>query len=86
MKFIDLEKQQKLIRSKIDDRIKSVLDSGNYIMGDQISELEEKLARYVGVKYSLSCSSGKLKKEVYSSDKNKEFSSHPAFQKLKDFF
>ena len=34
----------------------------------------------------LSCSSGKLKKEVYSSDKNKEFSSHPAFQKLKDFF
>ena len=58
MRFIDLNKQQKLIRSKIDRRIKSVLDQGNYIMGNQISVIEEKLAEYVGVKYCLSCSSG----------------------------
>ena len=58
MEFIDLAKQQLLIREKLEMRIKKVLDSGKYIMGFEIIELEEKLAEFVGVQHCISCSSG----------------------------
>ena len=58
MQFIDLKKQQKLIRENIDLRIKKILDKGIYIMGEEVYELEKKLAKYVGVKNCISCSSG----------------------------
>ena len=58
MQFIDLKAQQKLIREKIDQRIKKVLDHGQYIMGPEVDELEEKLANYIDVKHCISCSSG----------------------------
>lgn len=58
MDFIDLKAQQNRIRQKIDERIKSVLDHGKYIMGPEVLELEEKLCDYVGAKYCISCSSG----------------------------
>ena len=44
MQFIDLKAQQKLIRQKIDQRIKKVLDHGQYIMGPEVEEIEEKLS------------------------------------------
>ena len=37
--FIDLKAQQKLIRNKIDKRIKTVLDHGQYILGPEVKEL-----------------------------------------------
>lgn len=58
MQFIDLQAQQKRIRGKIEENIKKVLDHGKYIMGPEIKELEEKLARYVGVKYAVGVASG----------------------------
>lgn len=58
MEFIDLGAQQRLIREKIENNIKKVLDHGKYIMGPEVKELEEKLAEYVGVKYAISCASG----------------------------
>jgi len=58
MKFIDLESQQKKIRSKIDLAIKNVLDHGQYVNGPEIEILEDKLAGYVGVKHAIACSSG----------------------------
>tara|TARA_Y100001958_G_C21226741_1_gene552220 strand:+ start:341 stop:1459 length:1119 start_codon:yes stop_codon:yes gene_type:complete len=58
MQFIDLKAQQRRIREKIDKRIKKVLDHGQYIMGPEVDELEEKLADYVDVKHCISCSSG----------------------------
>ena len=58
MQFIDLSKQQKLIREKINARIKSVLDHGQYINGKEVFELEELLASYVNKKHCISCSSG----------------------------
>tara|TARA_Y100000816_G_scaffold289383_1_gene275735 strand:+ start:679 stop:1797 length:1119 start_codon:yes stop_codon:yes gene_type:complete len=58
MQFIDLKAQQKLIREKIDLRIKKILDHGQYIMGPEIDELEERLSNYVNVKHCISCSSG----------------------------
>ena len=58
MQFIDLSKQQKLIREKINSRIESVLDHGQYINGKEVFELEELLANYVNKKHCISCSSG----------------------------
>ena len=56
--FIDLKAQQKLIRDKIDERIKTVLDHGQYILGPEVKELERKLSIYTNSEFVLCCSSG----------------------------
>ncbi|MDC6451288.1 DegT/DnrJ/EryC1/StrS aminotransferase family protein [Alphaproteobacteria bacterium] len=56
--FIDLKSQQEKIRSKIDKRIKTVLDHGQYILGPEVKELEKKLGFFAKSKYVLCCSSG----------------------------
>ena len=56
--FIDLKTQQRQIRSKIDERIKKVLDHGQYILGPEVKELENELGRFTDAKYILCCSSG----------------------------
>jgi UDP-2-acetamido-2-deoxy-ribo-hexuluronate aminotransferase len=58
MQFIDLKAQQARIKDKIDGNIQKVLAHGNYIMGPEITELEHKLAGYVGMKYGIGCASG----------------------------
>lgn len=58
MQFIDLKSQLAQIRPNIDARIKSVLDHGQFIMGPEVFELEEKLSEYVGVKHCVSCANG----------------------------
>lgn len=58
MQFIDLNKQQSLIRDKIEENIKVVLDHGQYIMGPEVGELEKKLAEYTETKNAIACSSG----------------------------
>ena len=65
MEFIDLKAQQQQIisrgislREDIDQKIKAVLDHGKYILGTEVSELEEKLAKFVGTKYCIGVSSG----------------------------
>jgi UDP-2-acetamido-2-deoxy-ribo-hexuluronate aminotransferase len=56
--FIDLKTQQAQILPALTERIQRVLAHGQYIMGPEINELEERLAAYVGVKHAISCSSG----------------------------
>lgn len=58
IEFIDLKAQQARIRVRIDAAIARVLDHGQYVMGPEVSELEERLATYAGAKYAISCSSG----------------------------
>lgn len=58
MNFIDLQTQYKLIESEINSGIKKILDSGTYIMGAEVAQLEKLLAQYSGVKHCLTCSSG----------------------------
>ncbi len=58
MQFIDLKKQQILIRDKLNTRVQDVLDHGKYIMGPEVFELEEQLSSYVKRKHCISCSSG----------------------------
>ena len=40
MDFIDLKKQQLLIKDDLNSRIMNVLDHGKYIMGPEVRELE----------------------------------------------
>ncbi len=58
MQFIDLAAQYQHLKAKIDKRIHAVLDHGQYIMGPEVQELEEKLAKYVGVKHVITCANG----------------------------
>ncbi len=58
MDFIDLKKQQELIRKNIDKRISKVLNHGQYILGPEVKELENKLSLFSKSKYVLCCSSG----------------------------
>ena len=58
MNFIDLKLQQKEIRSKIDNRIKNVLDSNSYILGEEVKDLENQLSIFCGAKHSICCSNG----------------------------
>ena len=56
--FIDLQSQQNRIKDKIDANIQRVLAHGQYILGPEVSELEEKLAAYVGAQYCITCANG----------------------------
>ena len=58
MQFIDLKQQYRKYQPEIDERIRRVLDHGNFIMGSEISELEKSLADYVGVPHAITCASG----------------------------
>ena len=56
--FIDLKAQQRKIHSRILEKIQTVLTHGQYILGPEVRELEERLAAYVGVRHAITCSSG----------------------------
>ena len=58
MNFIDLGRQYECIKEKVDAGIKNVVESQHYIMGPEVKELEEQLAKFAGRKYCLTCSSG----------------------------
>lgn len=56
--FIDLARQQERIKPDLDRRMQAVLKHGQYIMGPEIKELEERLAAYCGAKHAIAVSSG----------------------------
>lgn len=58
MDFIDLKSQQARIKDRIDAGIASVLAHGQYILGPEVAELEEKLAAYTGATHCISCANG----------------------------
>lgn len=58
IEFIDLKAQQERIKDKIDAGIQRVLAHGQYILGPEVAELEEKLADFVGAKYCITCANG----------------------------
>lgn len=58
MDFIDLKSQYQSLKADIDAGIHRVLDHGQYILGPEVGELEEKLATYTGTKYCISVANG----------------------------
>jgi UDP-2-acetamido-2-deoxy-ribo-hexuluronate aminotransferase len=56
--FIDLKTQYQALKPQIQARIDSVLEHGQYIMGPEVKELEDKLATFTGAKHCITCASG----------------------------
>lgn len=56
--FIDLKTQYQALKPQIQARINAVLDHGQYIMGPEVKELEDKLATYTGAKHCITVASG----------------------------
>lgn len=58
MQFIDLKTQGKRVQEKVLERIHTILEHGAYIMGPEVTELENMLAQFVGVNHALAVASG----------------------------
>lgn len=58
MQFIDLRAQYHRIKDDVDRRLQAVLEHGQYVMGPEIEELEERLAAYAGIDHCVALSSG----------------------------
>lgn len=58
MQFRDLKSQYMHIKETVDANIQEVINDGNFIQGNQVKELEERLADYVGVKHCITCANG----------------------------
>ena len=58
IKFLDLLKVNDRFRTKIYEKIKSILDSGWYIQGEEVKKFESDFAKYCGVKHCIGCANG----------------------------
>src|SRR3954468_10546852 len=58
MEFTDLKTQYRALQGEIDARMRRVLEHGQYILGPEVRELEEKLAAYTSAKHCITVASG----------------------------
>lgn len=58
MQFRDLQQQYQVLKKNIDAAMTSVAASSAYIHGPQVTELEQQLADYVGMKHCITCANG----------------------------
>ncbi len=56
--FADLQRAYKSFRPEIDDRIREVASSGNYILGEYVAAFEQAAAEYLSVKHTIAVASG----------------------------
>lgn len=56
--FIDLQAQRRRIETEINTAIQSVVESGRYVLGPEVGELEKQLAAWCGAKHAVSCANG----------------------------
>lgn len=56
--FIDLQSQRARIDSSVQRAIAAVLAHGAFVMGPEVSRLEEELAHWAGVPHAVTCASG----------------------------
>ena len=58
MEFSDLKFQYQRLKFDIDAGVQRVLDHGQYILGPEVAELEEKLVTYSGAKHCITVANG----------------------------
>ena len=56
--IVDLRAQQQRLGERIPKAIQKILDHGQYIMGPEVWELEEKLSDFSGARHVITCASG----------------------------
>lgn len=58
VEFVDLKAQLRAVRVPVNDRIQKVIDHGQFIMGPEVAEMEQRLAAFTGAKHCISVASG----------------------------
>ncbi len=58
MQFRDLKQQYQMLKNDIDNAMIEVATNCNFINGQQVKDLEQELAEYVGVKHCVTCANG----------------------------
>lgn len=58
MEFRDLKRQYQVLKPQMDAAMLEVAENCNFISGKQVTELEQRLAEYVGVKHCVTCGNG----------------------------
>lgn len=58
MQFRDLKRQYLEMKEEINDAVLQVMNDANFVMGNQVTVLEQELAEYVGIKHCVSCANG----------------------------
>ncbi|MEE8527057.1 MAG: aminotransferase class I/II-fold pyridoxal phosphate-dependent enzyme, partial [Gammaproteobacteria bacterium] len=56
--LLDLKPQYDSIRDEINEAMERVIESQRFVMGPEVSRLEETIAEYCGAKYGIGVSSG----------------------------
>ena len=56
--FANLQLQYQKYKTDIDANIQAVLNKSNYIMGEEVHDLERELEKFTGAKHAITCSSG----------------------------
>lgn len=56
--FLDLKLQYSSIREEVMNAVTRVLDSQHFILGPEVTELEQEIAKYIGVQFGIGCASG----------------------------
>jgi UDP-2-acetamido-2-deoxy-ribo-hexuluronate aminotransferase len=56
--FANLQHQHELYKDEIENAILKVVRNCNFIMGEEVAELEKSLVEFTGAKHALTCSSG----------------------------
>ena len=58
MQFVDLQAQYQRLKTDIDAGIQRVLAHGQFILGPEVAQLEERLADYTGAKHCITVANG----------------------------
>ncbi len=58
MQFIDLQAQRRRIEPEINAAVQRVIESGKYVLGPEVGELEKQLAAWCGARHAVSCANG----------------------------
>ncbi|MBF0611410.1 MAG: DegT/DnrJ/EryC1/StrS family aminotransferase [Magnetococcales bacterium] len=58
MEFIDLKAQYAAIEGDVQKRMQAIFQSGRFILGPEVEEMEKLLAQYVGSKHGIAVASG----------------------------
>lgn len=56
--FIDLQAQRRRIEHEINRAVTAAVEGGAWILGPQVKQFEEEIARFAGVKRAISCANG----------------------------
>ena len=56
--ILNLKKEYEIIKKDVEKAVLNTLQSGNYVMGETVTNFEKKMAEYLGVKHVITVGNG----------------------------